>query len=182
MTSTTTGTGHPAGYESPVPAGRWRVDPVQSNAAFAARVAGRPVRGRLPLSGDAYVAIPLEDSMAHLVAATDALSTGHAMLDRVLVGPGFLEVEAFPKISFRTELLVCVPSGWRAIGHLLIKGREHAIVCELDADVRRAQPGTAAVMLTSRWVIDATWITTRRVPGLGRRISMTCSVALEPAR
>jgi hypothetical protein len=34
--------------------------------------------------------------------------------------------------------------------------------------------------VTSRWVLDSRWITSQRIPGLSRRIVMTCSVALEP--
>ena len=181
MTSTRTGNDFVAGYESPVPAGHWRVDPARSSAAFAARIAGRPVGGRFPLSGEAHVAVPVEDSTAHLVAAAHALQTDHAMLDRVLLGSGFLDVAAFPKISFRAEQLVRVPTGWRALGQLRIKASEHTVVCEVDADVHEDHAGGAVVMLNSRWVIDATWITRQRVPGLSRRISMSCAVALEPA-
>lgn len=47
--------------QSAVPVGDWRVDPVRSLASFMARVAGRSVRGRLPLSGAAIVAASVED-------------------------------------------------------------------------------------------------------------------------
>jgi hypothetical protein len=33
--------------------------------------------------------------------------------------------------------------------------------------------------ITTRWVIDSSWITSQRVPMLPRRIAMSCSVALE---
>lgn len=164
----------------PVTAGSWRVDSARSSASFTARVAGKPVRGRLPLSGGAYVSASIEDSAAHLYAATGALRTGSAMLDRMLAGPGFLDAEAHPDISFRSEMLVCVPTGWRAVGHLQVKGTEHPLVCELDADLRDQQQGPAAMTITTRWVIDSTWITTQRVPMLARRIAMSCSLALEP--
>jgi hypothetical protein len=32
----------------------------------------------------------------------------------------------------------------------------------------------------SSWVIDSRWVTTQWIPGLGRRIVMTCSCSLEP--
>jgi hypothetical protein len=101
------------------------------------------------------------------------------MLDRLLAGPGFLDAETHPDISFRSEMLVCVPTGWRAVGHLRVKGTEHPLVCELDADLRDQQPEPSAMTITTRWVIDSTWITTQRVPMLGRRIAMSCSLALE---
>ena len=39
----------------------WRVDPARSQALFAARVAGRPVRGRLSLTGRVLIADRIED-------------------------------------------------------------------------------------------------------------------------
>ena len=61
------------------------VDPARSRASFRARIAGLAVRGSLPLTG-------------HVVIAA---------LDRLwlLVGPSFLDVAAFPEITFRSELL-----------------------------------------------------------------------------
>jgi hypothetical protein len=64
---------------------------------------------------------------------------------------------------------------------LQVKGVEHPIVCELEADLRSAQPQTsgAVMILTTRWVLDSTWITTQRLPTLSRRIAMNCSVVLD---
>jgi polyisoprenoid-binding protein YceI len=114
-----------------VPVGEWSVDPVRSSASFTARVAGRSVQGRLPLTGAARISTSLEESAARLVAYTPALTTGSGLLDRMLVGSGFLEAEAFPEISFRSEMLVRVPSGWRAVGELEVKGREHPMTCSV---------------------------------------------------
>jgi polyisoprenoid-binding protein YceI len=158
-----------------VPTGEWSVDPVRSSTSFMARVAGGSVQGRLPLTGSARISATIEESAARLVACTTALSTGSGLLDRMLVGSCFLEAEAFPEISFRSEMLVRVPSGWRAVGQLEVKGREHAMACELAVDPR--DPMT----ITSRWVLDSAWITGRRVLALGPNIAMTCSVTLQPA-
>lgn len=178
MTTATTCRHSEPRYESLLPAGCWRVDPSHSRSSFTARLAGRPVRGRLPLTGQVLVASPVEDSTADLAAAAAALTTGHGRLDRLLAGPGFLDAEHFPRISFRSQLLVCVPTGWRALGQLQVKGTEHPIVCELEADLRHGHPGAPAITLTSRWVLDSTWITTQRVPALSRRVTLTCSLAL----
>jgi polyisoprenoid-binding protein YceI len=171
-------------HQSAVPAGDWLVDPVRSHASFTARVAGRSVRGRLPLTGAARVVSSIEDSTAHLVALANDVSTGNRMLDRLLAGPGFLHTEDYPTISLRSQMLVCVPTGWRVVGQLQVKGIEHPIVCELEADLRSARPqtGAAAMMLRTRWVLDSTWITTQRLPTLSRRIAMNCSVVLDRAR
>ena len=169
---------------SAVPVGAWHVDPVRSHASFSARVAGRSVRGRLPLIGAVNMAASIEDSTAHLVALANEVSTGNRMLDRLLAGPGFLDIEDHPTISLRSQMLVCVPTGWRVVGQLQVRGIEHPIVCELEADLRSAQQETSAatVILTTRWVLDSTWITTQRLPTMSRRIAMTCSVVLDRAR
>jgi polyisoprenoid-binding protein YceI len=167
---------HPGTQEAlPVPVGDWRVDPVRSSASFTARIAGRSVRGRLPLTGRARISTSLAESATRLVACTSALTTGSGLLDRMLVGSGFLEAEAFPEISFRSEMLVRVPSGWRAVGELEVKGNEHQMACELAVDPR--DPMT----ITCRWVLDSTWVTSRRVLALSPTIAMTCSVTLQPA-
>jgi len=173
---------HPGAESQPlVPAGSWRADPARSHVAFTARVAGRPLGGRLPLTGGVLITRPIEGSAARLTARTSALSTGSALLDRLLTGPGFLDAANFPEIGFRSELLVCVPTGWRAVGQLQVKGREQTVACQLDADLRSQRPGDPPRMsITSRWVLDSSWIASQRVPALSRRVAMTCSVTLEP--
>jgi hypothetical protein len=41
-----------------------------------------------------------------------------------LTGPGFPGAGVFPRISFRSQLLVRVPAGWQAVGQLQVKGAE----------------------------------------------------------
>jgi polyisoprenoid-binding protein YceI len=145
----------PNGYRSLLPTGRWRVDPTRSSSVFNARIAGRPVRGRLPLRGDVLVAELAQESTAELVASPSAVTTGHGVLDRVLAGPGFLNADNFPEITFRSEVLVCVPTGWRAIGNMCIKGTEHPVVCELAADLRSAHTaGAVTVTVGPRFEMD----------------------------
>jgi polyisoprenoid-binding protein YceI len=164
-----------------VPAGSWRVDPARSQASFGARVAGRLVRGSLPLAGGAVITDPVEYSTARLAARTGAVSTGSPALDRLLTGPGFLDARTFPEITFRSDLLAWVPAGWRAVGLLRVKDRVHELACQLDLQPADTPPGGARrITVTSSWVIDARWVTSRRIPGLGRRIVMTCSFSLEP--
>jgi polyisoprenoid-binding protein YceI len=175
---------HPGSESQPgVPAGGWRVNPACSHASFTARVAGQPVRGRLPLTGGVVVAQLIEDSAARLVASTSAVYTGSTVLDRLLAGPAFLDADVFPEISFRSELLVWVPTGWRAIGQLKVKGRERALACQLDVGPLSQSPdGPSRMTISSRWVLDSSWITSKRIPALSRRVAMVCSVALEPDR
>ena len=118
MATMTPGMPLPPGGQPRLAAGSWRVDPAQSHASFAASVAGRPVRGRLPVSGRVLITEPMEDSTAQLIARAGAVSTGSPVLDRLLAGPGFLDARAYPEISFRSELLAWVRAEWRATGRL----------------------------------------------------------------
>ncbi len=181
MTTTTPGMQLPLGGQPRLAVGSWRVDPAQSHASFAASVVGRPVRGRLPLTGEVLVTEPIEDSTARLAARAGAVSTGSPVLDRLLAGPGFLDAAAYPEISFRSELLAWVPAGWRAVGRLQVKNTEHELACCLALHRGGTRPdGSPRILITSSWVIDSRWVTSQWVPGLGRRIVMTCSCSLEP--
>jgi polyisoprenoid-binding protein YceI len=167
VTTMTPGMQLPPGGQPRLAAGRWRVDPAQSHASFAASVVGRPVRGRLPLSGEVLIAEPIEDSTARLLASASAVSTGSPVLDRLLAGPGFLDAGAFPEIIFRSELLAWVPAGWRAVGRLQVKNAEHELACRLDLHLGGTRPdGSPRILITSSWVIDSRWITRQWIPDL----------------
>jgi len=103
------------------------------------------------------------------------------VLDRLLAGPGFLDAGSFPEVSFRSERLVWVPAGWRAVGRLQIKNAEHELACQLDLQIGDPRPGDRpGAVITSSWVIDSRWVTSQWIPALSRRIVMTCSSSLEP--
>src|SRR5262245_15197584 len=74
VTATTPGIRLRPGDEPGLAAGHWRVDPALSQASFATQVAGRPVRGCLPLTGEVLIAEPIEESTARLAARTSAIS------------------------------------------------------------------------------------------------------------
>jgi hypothetical protein len=161
----------------------WRLAPADSYASFTARLPWRRVRGRLPLTGQVLITDPIEGSRALLAARTSAVSTGSPVLDRVLAGPAFLDASAHPEISFESDLLAWVPSGWRAVGRLRVKDREHEMACQLG--VRFDDPGPDGAprpVVSCRWVIDSTWVASQRIPALDRRIEMTCSFHLDPDR
>ena len=181
MTATTPGHQFlPAGLPR-LAVGSWRVDPARSYASFAARAVGRPVLGRAPLTGRVLITEPIEDSTARLAARTSTISTGSPLLDRLLAGPGFLDAVTYPEISFRSELLAWVPAGWRAAGRLQVKNAEHELACHLDLHLGGTRPdGSPCILITSSWVIDSRWVTSQWIPGLGRRIVMTCSCSLQP--
>lgn len=133
------------------------------------------------LTGPAQNTEPLEESTARLTARTSAVSTGSPILDRLLAGPGFLDARAYPEISFESDLLVRVPAGWRAVGRLQVKNAEHELACQLGVQLGGTErAGTPRLVIACAWVIDSTWVSSQRIPALGRRIAMTCSFHLEP--
>ena len=148
MTTTTPGMQLPPGGQPRLAAGSWRVDPAQSDASFAASVVGRPVRGRLPLSGGVLITEPIEDSTARLIARAGAVSTGSPVLDRLLAGPGFLDAGAYPEISFRSGLPAWVPAGWRTVGRLQVKNAEHELACRLDLHLGGTRPAAPRASLS----------------------------------
>jgi polyisoprenoid-binding protein YceI len=161
--------------------GSWRLCPAHSDATFAARLAGRRVQGRLPLTGRVFIAEPIEQSKVRLTASAGAVDTGSPVLDRVLAGAAFLDAIAYPEISFESDLLVLVPAGWRAIGRLRVKNVEHELACQFAVHLMDSAPGgVPRPVIGCTWVIDSTWVTTQRIPGLSRRIAMTCSFHLDP--
>ena len=181
MTATIPGHKFPPAGLPRLAVGSWRVDPARSHASFAALAAGRSVRGQMPLTGRVLITEPIEDSTVRLAARTSTISTGSPLLDRLLAGPGFLDARTFPEISFRSELLAWVPAGWRAVGRLQVKDTEHELACRFDLRLDDLQPGgPQRVGVASSWIIDSRWVTRQWIPGLGRRIVMTCSLSLEP--
>lgn len=133
------------------------------------------------MAGSVFIGEPIENSTASLAATASAVSTGMPALDRLLASPGFLDASAFPQIGFRSELLIWVPAGWRAVGRLQVKGSEHELACQLLVQFGDAQSADSGhIGIVSTWVLDSRWVTSQRIPTLGRRIVMTCSVSLEP--
>ena len=58
---------------------------------------------------------------------------------------------------------------------------EHELACRFDLHLDDLQPGgPPRVGVAGSWVVDSRWVTRQRIPGLGRRIVMTCSLFLEP--
>jgi hypothetical protein len=135
----------------------------------------------VPLTGRVIITEPIEDSTARLAARTNAVSTGSPLLDRLLAGPGFLDAGAFPEVSFQSELLAWVQAGWRAVGRLQVKDSEHELACRFGLRLGDPRPGgPQRLLIACSWVIDSRWVTRQRLPALGRRIVMTCSLSLEP--
>jgi hypothetical protein len=68
------------------------------------------------------------------------------------------------------------------IGTALSAADSNRYVAEMVTAAERAasRPVLGRVPLTGRVLIDSRWVTGQRIPALGRRIVMTCSLSLEP--
>ena len=105
------------------------------------------------------------------LAATTAYLTAVTFGERAMV----------KQAAARSELLAWVPAGWRTVGCLNVKGTEHELACQLDLHLGDTQPdGSPRILVAGSWVIDSRWITSQRIPALGRRVVMTCSFSLQP--
>lgn len=165
----------------PLAVGSWRLAPADSFVSFTARLPWHRVHGRLPLTGQVLITEPAVDSRASLTATTSAVRTGSSVLDRLLAGPAFLDSRAYPEICFDSDLLVLVPSGWRAVGRLRVKNSEHELACQFGVQFGGFGPDDLPrPIVTCRWVIDSAWVATQRIPALDRRIEMACSFRLDP--
>ncbi|HEX2236006.1 MAG TPA: YceI family protein [Actinomycetota bacterium] len=117
-------------------AGTWVLDPAHSTIGFVSRhMMVAKVRGRF---GEFEAAIHVEDDLdrswaeASIVAAS--LDTGNEQRDGHLKSPDFLDVERFPRLTFRSTSVEHVDGPrWRIRGDLAI--RDITLPVELDAEL-----------------------------------------------
>ncbi|MFD5699207.1 YceI family protein [Streptomyces lasiicapitis] len=124
------------GTELPPP-GPWTIDPVHSSVAAVAQHLGiSSVRGRFgEFSGRVEIAENaenMEKSRVEAVIGAASVDTGNAMRDGHLKSADFLDVEAYPEITYRSTALE--PAGsdrWTVRGELGM----HGVVRPVDLDL-----------------------------------------------
>ncbi|MEV0280439.1 YceI family protein [Streptomyces sp. NPDC050610] len=115
------------GVELPPP-GAWTIDPMHSSVGAVAQHLGiSSVRGRFTeFAGRIEIAENIDDpskSAVEAVIRADSIDTGNAMRDGHLKSADFLNVEAFPEITYRSTGLE--PAGadrWTVHGELALHG------------------------------------------------------------
>ncbi len=104
-------------------AGHWRVDPAYSTATFRVGNLGRTVTGTVPIIEGA-VEIDGHGQPSAISGSLDlgAIDTGHPRRDRDLRQPRFLDLDAYPTMSFAADSITVSPSGWQIAGQLAVRG------------------------------------------------------------
>ncbi|OKK17251.1 hypothetical protein AMK16_20430 [Streptomyces sp. CB00455] len=129
------------GSELPPP-GPWTIDPAHSSVGAVAQHLGiSSVHGRFTEFAGRITIAPDEVSASRVEAVIGAASidTGNGMRDGHLRSPDFLDVEAYPEITYRSTALT--PAGsdrWTVHGELTMRG----VVRPVDLDL--AYLGTGA--------------------------------------
>ncbi|MFE1951702.1 MULTISPECIES: YceI family protein [Streptomyces] len=122
------------GAELPPP-GPWTVDPAHSTVAATAQHLGiTSVHGRFTDFGARVeIAQDVEKSRVEAVIKAASIDTGNGMRDGHLKSPDFLDVEAYPEITYRSTGLE--PAGtdrWTVHGELTMRGVSRPVDLELS--------------------------------------------------
>ncbi len=136
-----------AGIELP-PVGTWKLDPAHTSVGFVARHMLTKVRGRFTgFEGTIEVAERPEDSRVEVEVETATIQTNQEQRDTHLRSGDFLEIEKYPKLTFKsTEVRLTSENRLQIVGNLTIKNVTRPVT--LDAEFLGWGPGPygAAVM------------------------------------
>lgn len=102
----------------------WTIDTANSKAEFAIKSLGvfikgtfKGLKGEICFDGKNLV-------YSNITASLDVntLRTGILLLDKLLLRSNYLDEHKYPQITFRSESITTLGSGYRAVGNLIIKG------------------------------------------------------------
>lgn len=126
------------------PTGTWVFDPNHTSVEFVARHMLAKVRGRFNgFGGTIVIAERPEDSRAEVEIEAASIETKTDMRDNHLRSPDFLDVERYPKLTFRsTDVRPTGGATFKLAGDLTIKDITKPVV--LDAEFLGWGPGPQA--------------------------------------
>ncbi|MEX2439473.1 MAG: YceI family protein [Actinomycetota bacterium] len=137
--------------------GIWDLDPQHTSAAFVARHVLTKIRGRFnKVSGAVNIAEdPLESSVKVEIDAA-SIETNSTDRDTHLRSPDFLDVEKYPKLTFRSrEVRPKDANTFELVGDLTIKDVTKEVVLEADFEGVSPDPfGTTTASFTAKGEID----------------------------
>lgn len=128
-----------AGAELPV-AGTWSIDPAHTTVEFVARhLMVTKVRGGFHnVEGSVTVADDPANSWVTVTIPTATLSTGADDRDAHVKSADFLNVEAFPTMTFASTAVEGSAEKWRVTGDLTIAGITKSV--QLDVEFSGVSP------------------------------------------
>ena len=161
--------------------GTWTVDPSHSEVAFVARhLMVAKVRGRFTeVSGTVEVGETLADTSVRALASAASISTNQADRDGHLRSGDFLDVEAYPELTFVSTLVTADSM----TGDLTIKGVSRPVTFDLEFDGVQADPwgntkaGFTATTSINRSEWGLTW--NAALEGGGVLVSDKIAITLE---
>jgi polyisoprenoid-binding protein YceI len=132
---------------TPIPAGRYRLDPELTTVSFTAKKFGAfTISGTMALAeGTFTVAHPIGHSSLHAVLAADTFRTPMVNRDTHVKGRTLLDVATYPKIEFDSTEVVGWPTGWEVRGLLSVRGT----VAPVTLTVTAAAPEGSMVRLSA---------------------------------
>ncbi len=147
-----------AGRPVPVP-GRYEVDPVRTSVEFIARhPSGTGLRGRFTgVSGTITVDEEPERSSTEIEIDVARVATGNSSRDAHLRGPDLLDVDRFPRITFRSTRVTAGTAGaWTVTGDLTIRGITRSIHLDASFDgAARSTDGATRITFTARTQVNS---------------------------
>jgi len=142
--------------ELPTP-GTWVIDPSHSTVGFTARhLMVSRVRGRFTeFSGTVVVGEAVEDSTVSVTIQAASFTTGDEQRDGHVRSGDFLDVEAFPTLTFEGRAPRRAGDGWVLPGQLTIRGVTRPVELEVEALGVLADPwGNRKAALAATTEID----------------------------
>ncbi|MEX2274647.1 MAG: YceI family protein [Actinomycetota bacterium] len=144
------------GVDAPL-AGTWDLDPAHTSAAFVARHVLTKTRGRFTtISGAVHFEEDPLKSWVEVEIDAASIETNSADRDKHLKSADFLDIEQFPKLTFRSkEVRPKEGTEFQLVGDLTIKDVTRQVV--LDADFEGVSPdpfGTTTAAFTAKGEID----------------------------
>lgn len=138
-------------------AGTWEIDPAHTMVEFVARHVLTKVRGRFDsFSGNIVVTDPPENSYVELEIDAASIDTKVEDRDNHLRSPDFLNVEKFPKLSFKSNAIRHMGGNILQLeGDLTIKAITRPVTLDVEfVGVHDSPFGTKLATFSARTEID----------------------------
>lgn len=179
--------------QTKLPVGKWLIDPVHSSVSFSIRhmIAAR-ARGRFnKFSGSFEIKDPIESSTIYVEIDAASIDTSNEQRDNHIKSPDFLDVEKYPKITFKSDSFT-LTSPTTGIAHGQLTIRDKTLPVDLNVELldvatgmgNKTYAGFTATTEINRHDWDVKWNTTLETGGLmlGDKVKIEIEIeaSLEP--